>query len=56
MVIYPHWIFDARSAIGIGETDKLSSRLAASSGKAFELSGQLLDKMKTKKQALAIAT
>jgi len=55
-MIYPHWIFDARIAIGIGETDKLLNRLAASGGKAFELSGQLLDKMKSKKQALAIAT
>jgi hypothetical protein len=55
-MIYPNWIFDARIAIGIGETDKLLNRLAASGGKAFELSGQLLDKMKSKKQALAIAT
>ena len=55
-VIFPTWIFDARIAIGIGEVDLLRNRLASSSGKAFSLSGQLLDKMKNKKQALAIAT
>ena len=55
-VIYPYWIFDARIAIGIGEVDTLSNRLAASGGKAFELSGHLLDKMKSKKQSFAIAT
>jgi len=55
-MVYPHWIFDARIAVGIGETDKISVKLAASGGKAFELSGQLLDKMKNKKQALAIET
>ena len=55
-IIYPFGIFDARIAIGIGDVDKSTSRLTSSSGKAFQLSGQLLDKMKSKKQALAIAT
>ena len=55
-IIFPTWIFDARIAIGIGEVDLLASRLAASGGKAFQLSGQLLDKMKNKKQSLAIDT
>ena len=50
------WIFDARIAIGIGEVNLLSSRLASSGGEAFQLSGQLLDKMKSKKQSLAIST
>jgi hypothetical protein len=55
-VIFPTWIFDARIAIGIGEIELLSNRLASSGGKAFQLSGQLLDKMKNRKQSLAIAT
>jgi len=33
-----------------------SSRLASSGGEAFQLSGKLLDKMKGKKQTLAVAT
>ena len=49
-------ILDARIAIGIGTIQNMSSRLASSNGTAFELSGQLLDKMKGKKQTLAIAT
>lgn len=55
-VFFPAWIFDARIAIGIGEVDVLEKRLAASGGEAFQLSGQLLDKMKDKRQSLAIAT
>lgn len=55
-IISPTWIFDARIAIGIGEVELLSNRLASSGGKAFQLSGQLLDKMKNRKQSLAIAT
>lgn len=51
------WTFyDARIAIGIGEVDVVNKRLAASNGEAFQLSGVLLDKIKNKKQALAIAT
>ncbi len=49
-------VLDARIAIGIGEIDLISSRLGTSSGQAFELSGQLLDNMKSKKHYLAIAT
>ena len=55
-IIFPTWIFDARIAIGIGEIEFLSNKLASSGGKAFQLSGQLLDKIKNKKQSLAIAT
>jgi hypothetical protein len=52
----PTYIFDARIAIGMGNIEYLSKRLATSSGVAFELSGQLLDSLKHKKQTLAIAT
>lgn len=55
-VLFPTWIFDARIAIGIGEIDLLTERLASSGGEAFQLSGHLLDKMKSRKQSLAIAT
>jgi hypothetical protein len=55
-IIFPTWIFDARIAIGIGDIDLLSKKLAASGGKAFQLSGQLLDNMKNRKQSFAIAT
>lgn len=55
-MIYSTWIFDARIAIGIGEVDIQASSLAASGGIAFHLSGHLLDKIKNKKQAIAIAT
>ncbi len=55
-IIFPTWIFDARIAIGIGEIELLSKRLASSGGKAFQLSGQLLDRMKSRRQSLAIAT
>jgi hypothetical protein len=55
-IVFPTWIFDARVAIGIGNVDSLSNRLASSGGKAFQLSGQLLDRMKGKKQSFAIAT
>jgi hypothetical protein len=55
-IFIPGKVVDARIAIGIGEIDFISNRLAVSSGKAFELSGQLLDKMKSKKQSFAIST
>jgi|ERR1019366_443668 hypothetical protein len=54
--ILPRWIFDARIAVGIGEVDLQSRRLAASGGMAYQLSGHLLDEMKTKKQSIGIAT
>jgi hypothetical protein len=49
-------ILDARIAIGIGDAGVVGKRLATSAGTAFEVSGKLLDTMKTKKQALAIAS
>jgi hypothetical protein len=55
-IFFPTWIFDVRIAIGIGEVEFLSNRLASSGGSAFQLSGQLLDRMKNRKQSLAIAT
>lgn len=48
--------FDVRVALGIGAKGKLNKRLAISSGKAFELSGLLLDSLKYKKQSFAIIT
>lgn len=55
-IILPTWIFDARIVIGIGEVEYLSNRLASSGGEAFQLSGQLLDSIKNKKQSIGIAT
>ncbi len=55
-IFFPMWIFDARIAIGIGNVDLLTNSLAGSGGQAFQLSGQLLDKMKGKKQSLGIST
>ena len=55
-ILLPTWIFDARIAIGIGNVDLLANRLAGSGGEAFQLSGHLLDKIKNKKQSLAIST
>lgn len=55
-ILLPTWIFDARIAIGIGNIDLLANRLAGSGGEAFQLSGHLLDKIKNKKQSLAIST
>lgn len=55
-ILVPTWIFDARIAIGIGNVDLLANRLAGSGGEAFQLSGHLLDKIKNKKQSLAIST
>lgn len=49
-------LYDARVAIGVGEIDKLAKKLAVSSGIAFTLSGHTLDKLKGKKQAIAIST
>lgn len=55
-IILPTWILDARIAIGMGNIDYISNRLASSGGEAFQLSGQLLDNLKTKKQSIGIAT
>lgn len=55
-IILPTWTFDARIAIGIGKVDSISNRLASSGGEAFQLSGQILDNLKTKKQSIGIAT
>ncbi|MBI3882725.1 MAG: hypothetical protein HY305_00465, partial [Sphingobacteriales bacterium] len=55
-VSYVSSVFDARIAIGIGEIDADNGTLGMSGGIAFNLSGYLLDKIKNKKQALAIAT
>lgn len=55
-LITPYRTVDARIAIGIGSTDLLTKRLATSGGNAFLYSGKLLDKIKSKKQALAIET
>jgi hypothetical protein len=49
-------LYDARIAIGVGEVDKLAKKLIVSSGIAFTLSGHALDKLKGKKQAIAIST
>ena len=43
---YPNWILDARIAIGVGEIDQPTKKLAISSGIAFNLSGRLLDRIK----------
>jgi hypothetical protein len=48
-------IIDARMALGIGEAEA-GRRLATSAGVAFELSGHLLDDLKSRKQTLGIAT
>ena len=55
-MIIPTWILDARIAIGIGNVDYISNRLASSNGEAFVLSGQLLDNLKSRKQSIGIAT
>ncbi len=49
-------MFDARIAIGIGSIESVQKRIAASNGEAFILSGRLLDRMKGKKQSIAITT
>lgn len=55
-MIYPLWICDARIALGIGEVDKVGTKLGTSSGQAFLYSGHLLDALKGLKQQIAIAT
>lgn len=44
---------DARIGIGIGKTDFLATRLGASDGPAFRLSGRLLEKIKKTNTTLA---
>lgn len=53
--LYATWIFDARMGIGIGEAGQAKNKLGTSSGKAFILSGHLLDDLKATKRALGIA-
>lgn len=43
---------DARIAIGIGKVDFIGSRLGASDGEAFRISGRLLDKIKKTNHSL----
>lgn len=52
----PKGVIDANMAIGIGLIDLEKQGLARSGGKAFQLSGHLLDTLKAKKQSLAIAS
>jgi hypothetical protein len=49
-------LIDARIAIGIATADSFHSSLNFATGDAFELSGKLLDTLKSKKQTLAIHT
>ena len=55
-MLFPKVLYDARMAIGIGPIENNTKSLASAGGTAFELSGQLLDSMKGRKQSLAIAT
>lgn len=55
-VSFTTWVLDARLAIGIGEVPKTVKELATASSEAFFLSGNLLDEMKRRKQALDIDT
>lgn len=52
----PVWEFDVRLAIGIGDIETLERSLGRSNGSAFVLSGHTLDELKSKKQAIGIAT
>lgn len=52
--VIPKAIIDARIAIGVGEIDFLNNRLGNSDGQAFQLSGRLLDNMKTQRNGLNI--
>ncbi len=54
--INPVWIFDVRMGIGIGDIDLRLKNIATSNGKAFQISGRLLDEMKTTKSRLAIGS
>jgi hypothetical protein len=56
VVFSANYIFDARIAIGIGDTEPVTQKLASSHGEAFTLSGRLLDDIKNTRQTLAIAT
>ncbi len=49
-------IWDARIAIGVGETDFRSRRIVESDGTAFVLSGKTLDKMKNKDERICAET
>jgi hypothetical protein len=47
-------VTDARMAIGIGEAEVFSKRLATANGTAFQLSGRALDQLKDARQHLII--
>lgn len=49
-------VTDARMAIGIGEAEVFSKRLATANGTAFQLSGRALDQLKDGRQHLIIAS
>lgn len=53
-MLFTNWILDVRLAIGIGKAGTPAKSLALSHGKAFMLSGHLLDEMKKSKQHLSI--
>jgi hypothetical protein len=53
---FPIWLFDARIALGIGNTEPIQKSLGQSNGDAFILSGHLLDELKESKQTLDIIT
>ena len=53
---YTNYIFDARIAIGIGQTEPTNQKLASSYGTAFTISGHLLDDIKNTRQSLAIGS
>jgi DNA-directed RNA polymerase specialized sigma subunit len=55
-IFYTNYIFDARIAIGIGETEETNKKLASSNGQAFLISGHLLDEIKNTKQTLIIGS
>ena len=55
-MFFTNHIFDARIAIGIGETGATVQKLASSHGAAFTISGHLLDDIKNSRQTLAIAS
>ncbi len=54
-ILLPTNIIDARIAVGIGEAES-GTKLATSNGRAFALSGHLLNELKKSKLAFGIAT
>jgi hypothetical protein len=53
-MVYPVWMFDSRIALGIGKTEENIKRLGKANGEAFQLSGHLLDDLKTSKRTFGI--